>query len=194
MIEDILVQAGQARLREEEKQRQERETAKEPMTESERLASSVLTTRSKKNDVVVPYLFALRQVMPVGTDLVLRSLQLLHEGRLAINVGTKMEAPLFSPSNSTSGSSQMSVTRSGVTGFNATNLNSISTSSIATTITPTTTTTTTETTTVGPWLDENTGLPATTYFAVSSEWKGRAPYVCLVPSMVRTDSNTPLQR
>jgi len=193
MIEDILVQAGQARLREEEKQRQERETAKEPMTESERLASSVLTTRSKKNDVVVPYLFALRQVMPVGTDLVLRSLQLLHEGRLAINVGTKMEAPLFSPSNSTSGSSQMSVTRSGVTGFNATNSNSISTS-IATTITPTTTTTTTETTTVGPWLDENTGLPATTYFAVSSEWKGRAPYVCLVPSMVRTDSNTPLQR
>ena len=193
MIEDILVQAGQARLHEEEKQRQERETAKEPMTESERLASSVLTTRSKKNDVVVPYLFALRQVMPVGTDLVLRSLQLLHEGRLAINVGTKMEAPLFSPSNSTSGSSQMSVTRSGVTGFNATNSNSNSTS-IATTITPTTTTTTTETTTVGPWLDENTGLPATTYFAVSSEWKGRAPYVCLVPSMVRTDSNTPLQR
>ena len=123
VFESLLVQAGQARLREEEEQRQETQTtmSKEPLTESERLASSVLTTRSKKREVVVPYLFALRQVMPVGTDLVLRSLQLLHDGRLAINIGTKIEAAAFLPPNSSNGPSQLGVTGSGVAGFNATN-------------------------------------------------------------------------
>ena len=198
VFESLLVQAGQARLREEEEQRQERQTtmSKEPLTESERLASSVLTTRSKKREVVVPYLFALRQVMPVGTDLVLRSLQLLHDGRLAINIGTKIEAAAFLPPNSSNGPSQLGVTGSGVAGFNATNSKSQTVVALkpANSASTTPSTTVLETSTVGPWLDENTGLPATSYFAVSSEWKGRAPYVCLVPSLVRADSATPLQR
>ena len=97
MIEDVLVQAGHARLLQERAKEQDDERYQQ-QSEVERIVAATNSNhggggvKSKKNkDATVPYLLALRQLMPQGSDLVLRALQLLQDGRLTIVVGTKQD-------------------------------------------------------------------------------------------------------
>ena len=180
IVEDILIQAGHARIRQEAADKHQ-ELQNQNQTDIERLSATPKTTR--KNDITIPYLLALNNTMPPNTDLVLRALQLLQDGRLTILIGSKSEASMGNNNNH----------QNGVSGFNS---NSISSTSAATTTTTSKSTPSLTPTDIhaGPWLNEDTGLPASTYFSIASTWKGKAEHICLCPCLIRTDRLQPLCR